>query len=76
MDQGLLDVRHTADGRSVVQPKIASANYFDGVDAALGKRGKTMPLSMRAAIADPSRAIELADMKSVVRELAASRSAQ
>jgi hypothetical protein len=73
MDQGRLDVQHTADGRTVVQPKAANRIFLAGVDASLAKRGKAMPLSMRAAM-DSSRPIELSEMKSVVRELAANRS--
>jgi hypothetical protein len=75
MDQGLLDVQHTADGRSVVQPKAANRTFLAGVDASLAKRGKAMPLAMRAAM-DSSRPIELSEMKSVVRELAADGSAK
>jgi hypothetical protein len=76
MDQGRLDVQHTADGRSLVQPKSAARAFLAGVDTSLAKKGKTMPLSMRAAMADPARPIELADMKNVVRELAGTRSTQ
>lgn len=76
MDQGRLDVQHTPDGRSVVQPKAAARTFLAGVDTSLAKRGKTMPLSMRVAMADPSRAIELTEMKSVVRELVGTRSTQ
>lgn len=76
MDQGRLDVFHTPDGRGVVQPKSAAKTFLAGVDASLAKRGKTVPISMRVAMLDPSRAIELVDMKAVVRELAAPRSTQ
>jgi hypothetical protein len=76
MDQGRLDVFHAPDGRGMVQPKSAARTFLAGVDASLAKRGKTLPISMRVAMLDPSRSIELADMKAVVRELAGSRSTQ
>ena len=76
MDQGRLDVYHTPDGRAVIQPKAASRTFLAGVDTSLAKQGKTMPPSMRSAMIDPSRPIELSEMKSVVRELAGTRSTQ
>lgn len=76
MDQGRLDVFHTPDGRAVIKPKAASRTFLAGVDASLAKRGKTMPPSMRSAMIDSSRPIELSEMKRVVRELAGTRSTQ
>lgn len=74
MDQGRLDVYHTPDGRAVIQPKAAARTFLAGVDTSLAKQGKTMPLSMRIAMIDSSRLIELSEMKSVVRQLAGTRS--
>jgi len=76
MDQGRLDVFHLPDGSAVVQPRSASRTFLAGVETSLAKHGKTLPRSMRFAMVDGSHPIDLSEMKSVVRELAATRSTQ
>jgi hypothetical protein len=70
MDQGRIEVRRTSEGRAVVTPQ-SGRRFFQGVDAALAKRGKAASLSMRSAMSDPAQGVDLGDFKSVVRDLAA-----
>ena len=76
MEQGRLEVERSADGQSVVRPRTQMQAFLQGVDSTLAKRGKSVPKTVQAAMADPSRPIALSDIKSVVRGLVGARSTQ
>lgn len=72
-DQGRFDVAHEMDGRITVRAHAPNRVLLQGTQEALAKKNRTLPASLRGALIDPAGRMDLAEFKSVIRDLVGTR---